>query len=601
MKKIKIIFVTFFAILCLNNVHSQVGIGTTSPAAALDITASNNGLLIPRVALTSTLTVLPVLTGTTSELVYNTATTGDVTPGFYYLSTATGPWIRLGTAAPLVETDPQVSSVTTDRVPKWNGTTLVDGSLFDTGTRVGIGTTSPNGMLDITSSTDGFLIPRVALNGSNFEAPLTTTPIESELIYNTTDNSASAFVGILGLVTPGFYYWKTSPAPARWERFVTGTLPPSTGWQTTGNTGIVDGTNFIGTTTAANIQFRRNNTHAGRISATSTSFGVNALTAGATTNGTAFGVNALAANTAANNTAFGTNALAANTTSENNTAVGYNALAINTPGSNTGDRNTAVGSGALANLNGGNNNTAVGYNALTNIATTTRFNTAVGSNALSGANGASAINNVAVGDNTITGTGTITQSVAVGSDALRAARDTSTRNTAIGFSAGSNITTGTDNIIIGTGAQTSSASSVKEIVIGAGTIHTAYVNAASWSFSSDRRLKSDIKDSPLGLNFIKTIRPVSYFRKDDLSKKTEYGFIAQELETALNNAGSINNGILSHTANGMFAVRYNDFLPIAIKAIQEQQVQIEELKKANEELQKMNVIILNRLEALEKK
>jgi hypothetical protein len=590
MKSIILSFLLTFLSLVIN---AQVGIETTNPQGALDINSTTDGLLIPRVTLTNT-TTLTVTTPALSELVYNTANSGDVTPGFYYLSSPTGPWVRLGTATPFVETDPQVSSVTTNRVPKWDGTTLVDGIINDDGTKVGIGTgvTTPLGALEIKSTNDGLVIPRVAIViGANF--PSISSPTISELIYNT-----NTIPGING-VTPGFYFWTGT----RWERFLTGALPPSTGWQTTGNTGIVDGTNFIGTAALTNVDvaFRRNNAAAGKISGTSTSFGVGALTAGATTNGTAFGVNALAANTAANNTAVGTNALAANTTSANNTAVGFNTLAINTPFGDTGDRNTAVGSGALARLNGGNNNTAVGYNALTNIATTTRFNTAVGSNALSGASGASSINNVAVGDNTITGTGTITQSVAVGSDALRSARDTSTRNTAIGFSAGSTITTGTDNIIIGTSAQTSSAASVREIVIGAGTMHTAYVNAASWSYSSDRRLKSDITDSPLGLNFIKTIRPVSYFRKDDLNKKTEYGFIAQELETALNNAGSYNNGILSHTANGMYAVRYNDFLPIAIKAIQEQQDQIEQLQKKNDELTKMNEAILKRLEALENK
>lgn len=328
--------------------------------------------------------------------------------------------------------------------------------LSNVSAQVGIGTTTPQGALDITSTTDGLLIPRVSLGGTNFAAPL-TAPLNSEMVYNTNNNSGlpAPVLALQGLVTPGFYFWNGTI----WERFITGTPVASTGWLTTGNTGIVDGTNFIGTTTNANIQFRRNNTHAGRISTTSTSFGVNALTAGSTTNGTAFGVNALAANTAANNTAFGTNALAANTTSANNTAIGYNALAINTPNADTGALNTAVGSGALASLNGGNNNTAVGYNALTSVPARTLFNTAVGSNAMSGLNSDATRNNVAVGDNTMTGTGTITWSVAIGSSALRNATNTSTRNTAIGFSAGSNTTNGTDNVFIGHLAGSSEAGS----------------------------------------------------------------------------------------------------------------------------------------------
>jgi hypothetical protein len=611
----KSIILSFFLLFFSSVMLAQVGIGTTVPAGALDVTSTTDGLLIPRVALTSTSTVLPVITGTTSELVYNTTNnliTSDVSAGFYYLSTATGPWVRLGTATPVTETDPQVSSVTANRVPKWNGTTLVDGAILDTGTTVGINILTPAGALDITSTTDGLLIPRVALQGINVAAPL-TTPVDSELVYNTFDNGSinPLQLAFLGRVTPGFYYWKDLPAPARWERFVTGTPAATPGWQTTGNVALA--ANFLGTTNAIDLVFRRNNLAAGRIAPTSTSFGAGALAAGATTNGTAFGVNALAANTAANNTAFGTNALAANNTPANNTAVGFNSLAINTANADTGDRNTAVGSGALATLNGGNNNTAVGFNALTLIPSTTRFNTAVGSNALSGINAAAAIHNVAVGYNAMTGSGTITESVAVGSGALFAARDPSTRNTALGFNAGNALTTGNDNVVIGANA-TVAATLNNQIAIGSGATtstsnsirlgNTAIATAAiqvAWSVTSDVRWKNTIKDSALGLHFLQTLRPVSYIRNNDTAKKTEYGFIAQELEIALTNAGDPNNGIISKDDNGMYGVRYNDFLPITIKAVQEQQEQIEELKKANAALQNINAAILKRLEALENK
>lgn len=67
--------------------NAQVGIGTPAPAnsSQLDIVANNKGVLIPRVALTSTAVFDPI-SGTKVEslLVYNTATAGDVTPGFYY-------------------------------------------------------------------------------------------------------------------------------------------------------------------------------------------------------------------------------------------------------------------------------------------------------------------------------------------------------------------------------------------------------------------------------------------------------------------------------------------------------------------------------------
>ncbi len=78
----------------------RVGVGVISPAssAILDITATDKGLLIPRVALTSIALAGPITAPVTSLIVYNTATAGAgtanaVTPGYYYWSGAA--WIRL--------------------------------------------------------------------------------------------------------------------------------------------------------------------------------------------------------------------------------------------------------------------------------------------------------------------------------------------------------------------------------------------------------------------------------------------------------------------------------------------------------------------------
>ena len=65
---------------------AQVGIGTTTPNAdaEFDITSTTRGLLLPRVALSNTTNSSPLSTDVAGMTVYNTATTGDVTPGFYY-------------------------------------------------------------------------------------------------------------------------------------------------------------------------------------------------------------------------------------------------------------------------------------------------------------------------------------------------------------------------------------------------------------------------------------------------------------------------------------------------------------------------------------
>ena len=69
------------------------------PSAALDISASNKGLLIPRIILTSTTVATPVVNPAQSLLVYNTNTiAGGVQPGYYYWEATPGAWIPLTTA-----------------------------------------------------------------------------------------------------------------------------------------------------------------------------------------------------------------------------------------------------------------------------------------------------------------------------------------------------------------------------------------------------------------------------------------------------------------------------------------------------------------------
>lgn len=52
------------------------------------------------------------------------------------------------------ETDSKVGSLTANIVPKWGVSTLVNGSIYDTGGNVGIGTSSPNVPLQVRSGTD---------------------------------------------------------------------------------------------------------------------------------------------------------------------------------------------------------------------------------------------------------------------------------------------------------------------------------------------------------------------------------------------------------------------------------------------------------------
>ena len=135
----------------------------------------------------------------------------------------------------------------------------------------------------------------------------------------------------------------------------------------------------------------------------------------------------------------------------------------------------------------------------------------------------------------------------------------------------------------------------------------------AWSITSDKRLKSDITKSKLGLDFIKTLNPVSYIRNNDESNRTEYGFLAQEIEDALLKAGASNSGIITKDDDGMYSVRYNDFIAPLVKSVQEQQSIIESqqsliekqnsniglLQKAIENLSQQNSELLTKIEKIE--
>jgi hypothetical protein len=124
---------------------------------------------------------------------------------------------------------------------------------------------------------------------------------------------------------------------------------------------------------------------------------------------------------------------------------------------------------------------------------------------------------------------------------------------------------------------------------------------------SDKKLKSDISNSVLGLDFINKLNPVSYKWKH--KKRTHYGLIAQEVRDTLKDVGfDVSNNkcndfagyiyqfieakkqIIDDTGKikqkeseekDYYALRYSEFISPMIKAIQELNI---ELNKKHEEL-----------------
>lgn len=106
--KVKLLLFVTLSLFSISTGFSQVGIGTTTPnlSSILELRSGNSGLLIPRISLTSSSDNATIPNPAISLLIYNTSSTSDVTPGFYYwdgawktvskTNSATGAWNLTG-------------------------------------------------------------------------------------------------------------------------------------------------------------------------------------------------------------------------------------------------------------------------------------------------------------------------------------------------------------------------------------------------------------------------------------------------------------------------------------------------------------------------
>ena len=315
-------------------------------------------------------------------------------------------------------------------------------------------------------------------------------------------------------------------------------LAPSVfSWSRTGNTGNVAGTNFLGNIDDVALEFKINNSRAGFVG-----------------------------NTANYNTFFGLAAGNAVTTGDGNTAMGRDALKNCTTCAST----VAIGQFALGNSQNNFYNVAIGGAALQYI---------VGSSSSSLGS-----NNTAVGADSGKFVETGNYNTFIGrSTATVAALPTIENSTAIGF---------------GTVVDSS-----YKVVIGAQGVNSIG-GPVAWTNYSDERFKYNIKNNVLGLEFIKRLKPVTYqfdykklddfYHKDDKNKdennfkldltnannRIQSGFMAQDIEKLCKEMnfefGAVDKP--QDASYGIFGLRYSTFVLPLVKAVQEQQDQIEVLK-----------------------
>lgn len=458
--------------------------------------------------------------------------------------------------------------------------------------QVGINTTTPNATLDIRATsataptnTDGLLIPKVDV----FPATNPTAAQQGMLVYLTTTSGSNA---------PGFYYWDNPTT--RWVCI--GDCASGNNWALAGNT--VDATtDFMGSTNDADVIFKRNNVHAGRIGANNTSFGVAALNP---------------ASRGSENTAFGFSSLQANTIGRQNTASGVSSLRANT----SGTQNTAFGYSSLqANTTGSNNDASGHYSLYSN--TTGRLNTASGSYSLN--------SNTTGNRNTASGSYSLYSNT------------TGFNNTASGYFSLRSNTEGNNNTAIGYLAFVSGASFSNSTALGANTTITASNqvrlgdNAVTsiggqvdWTTLSDARFKTENATKVPGIDFIKKLRPVTYYvdheamnrylevpkgedvqnrssseakntYKPSYTKTLESGFMAQEVEQAAKDLGYEFNGVdAPKNDKGYYGLRYGQFVVPLVKAVQELNEKLEQKDAENDQLRAKLLELEKRIAKLEK-
>ena len=359
---------------------------------------------------------------------------------------------------------------------------------------------------------------------------------------------------------------------------------------TTGIDNSAFGANALQFNTASGISaFGFNALNANTTGATNSAFGFNALTTNTTGfNNSAFGDSALLLNTTGfRNAAFGPSTLRFNTTGTNNDAFGVDALFSNTTGFNnsafgdgtlaantTGANNSAFGASALNANTMGLDNSAFGFFAL-QMNTTGLHNSAFGENALlfsttgqfNSAFGYHALQNLTSGDSDIAIGATAGLSLTTGSSNIYIGADSGASSESNAIRIG---TTGTQTAAFIAGISgVTSASGVAVFVNPSGQLGTVM---------SSRRFKDDIVDMAGESDLLMKLRPVSFYYKPELdsTRTRQYGLVAEEV-------AQVSPQLVVFGKDGTpQTVRYHFVNAMLLNEVQKQRQLIEEHQRANE-------------------
>ena len=314
------------------------------------------------------------------------------------------------------------------------------------------------------------------------------------------------------------------------------------------------------------------------------------------------------------------------TTTDNNVFIGFEGAQAATGANNvfvgaevaknaTGSDCVAIGKGTMMNCTG-TDSVAIGASALDGSADSDQC-VAIGSLSLSSNNSASANGNVALGYAAMFSCESGSNNVAVGRNVAGAIRGAQ-NCVVIGKDANVSGQDVDNEIVIGKGGAGNGSNT---ITLGNSSISAIHCQVQSISALSDSRIKDNVQDSALGLDFINALRPVKYemkhpseypeeirpaeyteqtltrTRRDDdgndveftetieaetkpegWQPTTEYGLIAQEVRAVMESQNATDWQGHRVLPNGAESLGYGYLVPVLVKAVQELTARIEQLE-----------------------
>ncbi|MCX6218248.1 hypothetical protein [Spirosoma sp.] len=196
---LKVLLASGFGLLSALSASAQMKVGanptTIDPSAVFQVDAitggTKQGFLLPRVALTSTTAFTPLASHVAGMTVYNTATAGDVTPGYYYNDGLK--WVKVSGAGaePWFSTATNTGSVSNTEKIYYKGKAAIGNFNTDPDVMQFFGLTNSSSLLAVQGD---------AVNTDMLSGGTTNTIVASRLLNPASDVSGNYYRNIHSLM-----------------------------------------------------------------------------------------------------------------------------------------------------------------------------------------------------------------------------------------------------------------------------------------------------------------------------------------------------------------------------------------------------------------